>query len=117
PALQRYVSVGRALPGVRAICPVIGTARKRLPRPIAARPTPPRRLVDVVHAGWHEVQKRHGVPLLLWVRRVGGGKRSQRAVAGTDVALQVKASRRRRQCRETVIPAFTLKRRTKGIDP
>src|SRR5215471_9812372 len=91
PALKRVIAMGRALPSVFLVRPEVRAVLVLLIAPISAGPAAPGRVLRVAHAGGYKVEEGHRVAFLLGMGRVGRVEGTQWAVAGQDVAFEVKS--------------------------
>src|SRR5262245_45527678 len=108
PAGEHIVAIGRALPGVSLISPVIIESREILVAPVPSDPATPFGMFGIIHAGGNEIEEGHGVALLLPMCRVSRVESAKRTVLGQNVAHQVETSGARGDGRETVVPTSAV---------
>src|SRR5262245_40994175 len=87
PTRECVVAIGRAVPRVHLIRPIVRLACRILARTVTAGPTAPGWLVWIIHTRRHKIEERHGVTFLLPMRGVGGVKSAQRTMPCEDIAL------------------------------
>src|SRR5437763_763680 len=117
PSRQGIIAVRAAVPGVALIGPIVMSAWKFFMRTIAPRPASPIRLLRLIHACGHEVEKCHGIPFLLTMRGVRGIKRPERPMTLDQVTLQIESAGGGGERGKTVIPSLAIGRRLEGVHP
>src|SRR5438045_1419395 len=92
PARERIVTIGRSVPRIALVGPIVRMARIILVQAVASRPTAPGWLIGIVHARRDEIKERHRVTLLLPMGGVGRIHRAERAMTRENVARQIESA-------------------------